>query len=235
MERPEGNTGGTREAAFALARVEKRVLTWLARRVPASWLPDHLTIIGMLGAIWVGAAYVMSRHDPAWLWMASLGLAINWFGDSLDGTLARVRRIQRPRYGFYLDHLTDALAILALGLGLGLSPYMLLATSLSIVIAYMLLSINIYLEAHVFGTFRLGYNRFGPTEGRLVLVALNTFAVIVGPVPFRVFGVAGTIFDVAGILASFAMLAMLLRRVVKNLRTLAKQEPPNVVKNGETP
>lgn len=226
----------TREAAFALARAEKRLLVAIAERLPRSVLPDHLTVLGMLGSIGIAVAYVLSRHDPAWLWVASAGLVVNWFGDSLDGTVARVRRIQRPRYGFYLDHLTDAFAILAVGLGLGLSPYMLLATSLAIVIAYLILSINVYLETHVFGTFRLGYNRFGPTEGRLLLIVLNAFAVLVGTVPFTVFGVVGTIFDLVGLVGAFTMTAMLLRRVAKNLRTLAAEEPPNTVKEaGDDP
>lgn len=221
-----------REAAFVLARVEKRVLVFIAERLPRALLPDHLTLIGMLGSVWIAVAYVLSRNDPGWLWVASAGLVVNWFGDSLDGTVARVRRIQRPRYGFYLDHLTDAFAILAVGLGLGLSPYMLLATSLSIVIAYLVLSINIYLETHVFRTFRLGYNRFGPTEGRIVLVLLNAFAAVAGPVPYTVFGVKGTIFDLVGLVGAFTMTAMLLRRVVRNLRTLGALEPPNTVKPG---
>lgn len=223
----------SREAAFVLARVEKRALIAIAERLPGAMLPDHMTLIGMFGSICVAVAYVLSRDHPAWLWGASAGLVINWFGDSLDGTLARVRRIQRPRYGFYLDHLTDAFAILAVGLGLGLSPYMLLATSLSIVIAYLILSINIYLETHVFGTFRLGYARFGPTEGRIVLILLNTFALLIGPIPFTVFGVVGTVFDLVGLLGAFTMTAMLLRRVAKNLTTLAKLEPANVVKPDE--
>jgi archaetidylinositol phosphate synthase len=168
-------------------------------------------------------------RDPAWLWGANLGLVFHWLGDSLDGTLARVRRIQRPRYGFYLDHLTDAYSTVAIGLGLGLSPYMLLSVSLAIVICYLVLSINVYLETHVMGEFRYGYGVIGPTEARLALVALNTLALTAGPLPFRLLGVGATVFDVLGLAVAVSMLLMLLRRAARNLGTLGRLEPPNTV------
>ena len=128
----------------------------------------------MLAALGIAAAYVLSNREPAWLWAASALLVVHWLGDSLDGTVARVRGTERPRYGYYLDHLVDAVATALIGIGLGLSPHMLLATGLVIVLAYLVLSINTYLETQVFGTFTLGYGRFGPTEARLALIALNT-------------------------------------------------------------
>ena len=169
-------TSAPREKAFLLARHEQRLLEALARRLPAWLQPDHLTILGVLAAVGIAAAYALSNRDPAWLWAASALLVVHWLGDSLDGTLARVRRSERPRYGYYLDHLVDAVATALIGIGLGLSPYMLLATGLAIVLAYLVLSINTYLETQVFGTFRLGYGRLGRTEARLALVALNTRA-----------------------------------------------------------
>ena len=134
-------------------------------------MPDHMTVLGVLAALGIGAAYWLSGRDPAWLWVASGLLVVHWLGDSLDGTLARVRRIERPKYGYYLDHLVDAGATIAIGAGLGLSPYMGLATGLAVVIAYLALSINTYLETQVFGVFSLGYGRFGPTEARVGLIA----------------------------------------------------------------
>ena len=121
----------------------------------------------MLAAFGIAAAYVLSNGDPAWLWAASALLVVHWLGDSLDGTLARVRKAERPRYGYYLDHLVDAVATALIGIGLGLSPYLLLATGLVIVIAYLVLSINTYLETQALGVFSLGYGRLGPTEARL--------------------------------------------------------------------
>lgn len=218
-----------RRATFLTSDLEKKLLTRIAARLPRGILPDHLTLIGLLGSAMITAGYVLSNHAPAWLWFASLGFAVNWFGDSLDGTTARVRRIQRPRYGFYLDHLTDAFSTLAIGLGLGLSPYMLLAVGLAVVVGYLILSINVYLESQVLGDFRFGYGVVGPTETRLILIGLNTLAVLVGPIPYTVFGVRATVFDVFGLAAVGGMVLMLARRVIRNLRHLGRLEPANTV------
>jgi archaetidylinositol phosphate synthase len=222
-----------RRATFVLSELEKRLLVWIAGRLPRFLLPDHMTLIGLAGSALIAFSYLMSNRAPWWLWLASLGFAINWFGDSLDGTLARVRRIQRPRYGFYLDHLTDAFTTLAIGIGLGLSPYMLLAVGLAIVIGYLVLSINVYLESQVLGDFRFGYGVVGPTETRLILIGLNTVAVLVGPIPYRVFGVEATIFDIAGLVGVGGMILMLSRRVIRNLRNLGRLEPPNTVREDQ--
>ena len=213
-----------------LAEPEKRVLVWIASRLPRWILPDHLSILGLLAAAWIGVSYALSVRNPAWLWGASAGLIVHWLGDSLDGNLARVRHIERPRYGFYVDHLGDALATVAIGLGLGLSPYMLLAVGLTIVIGYLVLSINVYLETLVVKEFRLGYGIVGPTETRILLILLNTVALVLGPIPFRAFGLGATIYDIVGILVALGMTAMLLRRILRNLRNLSRLEPPNVVK-----
>jgi len=211
-----------REKTFLLARPETRVLEWIAHRLPRRVMPDHLTALGVLAAIGIAAAYALSNRDPAWLWAASGLLVVHWLGDSLDGTLARVRRSERPRYGYYLDHLVDAIATALIGVGLGLSPYLLLATGTVIVIAYLVLSINTYLETKVFGVFSLGYGRLGPTEARLALVAINTLLVLgVGPV------VAGlSLLDVVVLGVAGAMAVALVARALRNLRELARLEPP---------
>jgi archaetidylinositol phosphate synthase len=214
-----------REPNFLLARFENRVLPWLASRLPTWVMPDHLTVLGILAAIGIASCYVLSNRDPAWLWAVDVLLVIHWFGDSLDGTLARVRRIERPRYGYYLDHLTDAFSTFIIGLGLGLSPYMLLATGLAIVVAYLALSINVYLETHVFGVFRLGYSYVGPTEARVVLLAVNTLLAAGAGLDFRLRGIGMTLLDVVGILAASVMAVLLIVRVVENLRELAHDEP----------
>jgi len=193
-------------------------------------MPDHLTGLGIVAATWIMACYWLSNDNRAWLWGANLGLVAHWFGDSLDGTLARVRKIPRPRYGFYLDHLTDAYATTALGLGLGFSPFMLVSVGLAAVVAYLILSINVYLETYVFGVFRYGYGVLGPTEARLILIALNTIALSISPLPFTIGGVEMTVFDVGGMAITVVMLALLLWRARRNLAELARLEPPNVVK-----
>src|SRR4051794_20545217 len=206
-----------REKTFLLARPEGRVLEWIARRLPAWVMPDHLTALGVLAAIGIAAAYALSGRDPVWLWAASGLLVVHWFGDSLDGTLARVRRSERPRYGYYLDHLVDAIATALIGIGLGLSPYMLLATGLVLVVAYLVLSINTYLETHALGVFSLGYGRLGPTEARVGLIALNTALALGAPL-------AGVL-DPLVLGAAGLMLCALLVRAGRNLRTLALAEP----------
>ena len=207
----------TRDKRFLLARPEARVLEWIARRIPSAVKPDHLTALGVLASVAIAAAYVLSNGDRLWLWAASALLVVHWLGDSLDGTLARVRKSERPRYGYYLDHLVDAFATAAIGIGLGLSPYMLLAVGLVIVVAYLILSINTYLETHAFGVFTLGYGRFGPTEARLVLIAVNTLLAL---------GVIGNgVLDVLGIGLAAAMILALIGRAGRNLRRLAELEP----------
>jgi archaetidylinositol phosphate synthase len=206
-----------RSKQFILAVPEARALEWIARRLPAWVKPDHLTALGVLAALAIAAAYVLSNGDKLWLWAASGLLVVHWLGDSLDGTLARVRKSERPRYGYYLDHLVDAFATAAIGIGLGLSPYMLLAVGLAIVVAYLILSINTYLETHALGVFTLGYGRFGPTEARLMLIAVNTALAI---------GLIGNgLLDVLGIGLAAAMIAALIGRAGHNLKRLAELEP----------
>jgi archaetidylinositol phosphate synthase len=215
----------TREKTFLLARPEARALEWIARRLPRFVKPDHLTLLGVLAAVGIAAAYALSNRDPVWLWAASGLLVVHWLGDSLDGTLARVRRSERPRYGYYLDHLVDAIATALIGIGLGLSPYMLLATGLVIVVAYLVLSINTYLETNVLGVFSLGYGRLGPTEARIALIAVNTLLALGIAPAVSVVGVGVTVLDVAGLAVAALMVAGLATRAARNLRELARLEP----------
>ena len=211
------HTDAPRSKKFLLAVPEARILDWIARRLPRAVKPDHLTALGVLASIGIAAAYVLSNGDELWLWAASGLLVVHWLGDSLDGTLARVRKAERPRYGYYLDHLVDAFATAAIGIGLGLSPHMLLAVGLAIVIVYLILSINTYLETQAFGTFTLGYGRLGPTEARLLLVGVNTLLAV---------GLIGDgALDVLGIALAAAMILALLGRAGRNLKRLAELEP----------
>jgi phosphatidylglycerophosphate synthase len=214
-----------RELRFLLAAPERRVLRWIAARLPARVMPDHLTALGVLAAFGIAAAYALSNQSSGWLWAASALLVVHWLGDSLDGTLARVRRIERPRYGYYLDHLVDALATACIGLGLGFSPHMLVVTGAIVVVAYLVLSINTYLETQALGSFNLGYGLIGPTEVRLLLIALNT-ALALGLTPHVVvLGVGLGLLDLVGIALVAAMVVAVTVRAARNLRTLAALEP----------
>jgi archaetidylinositol phosphate synthase len=214
-----------REPNFLTARLEKRVLRWIAARLPRRVMPDHMTALGVLGAIGVAAAYALSNESSLWLFAASALLVVQWLGDSLDGTLARVRHIERPRYGYYLDHLVDAFATAAIGVGLGLSPFMLLSIGLAVALVYLLLSINVYLEAQTLGRFSIGYGRIGPTEARIALIAANVALALGAGLSFEIAGVGLTALDLVGAVAIAVMLAGLLGRVGRNLKALAELEP----------
>jgi archaetidylinositol phosphate synthase len=223
-ERKQG-VEAEREPNFLFARFERRFLPWLAGKLPRWVLPDDMTALGVLAAFGVCAAYQLSNEASAWLWAASALLVVQWLGDSLDGTLARVRGIQRPKYGYYLDHMVDAIATAAIGIGLGLSPFMLLAIGTLIVVAYLILSINVYLESMAFGRFRLGYGFLGPTEIRAVLIALNTALALDLGLDFNILELNMTVFDAIGLGIAGVMLVLLSERVFGNLRELAKEEP----------
>jgi phosphatidylglycerophosphate synthase len=215
-----------REESFLLAVPEKRFLRWLAARLPRWILPDDMTALGVVAALAVAVAYQLSNDGNGWLWAASGLLVLQWVGDSLDGTLARVRGIERPTYGYYLDHLVDAIATAAIGIGLGLSPFMLLSVGTLIVVAYLILSINVYLESFAFNRFSIGYGKIGPTEIRLILIALNTvLALDLIGLDFHLAGLDVTVFDLVGLAIAATMIVLLLGRSFRNLRELARREP----------
>jgi len=205
-----------REKTFLLARPEQKLLEAIARRLPAFVRPDHLTVLALAAAV----AFAVAAASGSFLVAAGL-LVVHWFGDSLDGTLARVRRAERPRYGYYLDHLADAFATALIGLGLGLSAHMHLAAGLVLVIAYLALSINSYLETQALGRFSLGYGRLGPTEARIALMAL--LGVVGLGIEVSVFGL--TLLDVVALGAALVMVVALSARALGNLRVLAEREP----------
>ena len=157
-----------------LGPLERPALHWLAAHMPAWVTPDICTAIAVLGALLTMVSYGLSNYSPNYLWLASLGFFINWFGDSLDGTLARYRHIERPRYGFYIDHIIDVVCQVMIFLGLGLTPYVSFNVACLALIGYMMLSVLVYVRTCVAGEFKISYGRLGPTEGRVLAVLLNT-------------------------------------------------------------
>jgi archaetidylinositol phosphate synthase len=214
-----------REMAALLAAPERRALGWMAERMPAWVQSDHMTILGVLGSVGIAAGYALTFFGSGWLWLASGMLVVNWFGDSLDGTMARVRHKERPKYGYYLDHAVDAGTTVLIGVGIGLSPYVSMGLGLTVVILYLLLSINVYLEAVVFGVFHLAYGKFGPTEIRILLILANTvlfFApALTGATPALVQTISNTVIAVACAL----MALFLLTRFGITLHKLSRIDP----------
>ena len=205
-----------------LAGVEKKALVWMAERAPRWINSDHLTLLGLFSMVGAGAAYWASRWDPRWLWLASLGIALNWLGDSLDGTLARVRDQQRPRYGFYVDHVVDAISTLALFTGVAAGGVMSWAMAAAVVLAYYLLFIEVGLTTHALGEFEISAGLFGPTELRLLLIAGNAKAAFNAHV--HMFGHAFLLYDVGGACAVAGMVGIFVHRTVKHTATLYRQE-----------
>jgi phosphatidylglycerophosphate synthase len=163
-----------------LGPLERPALHWLAAHMP-SWVnPDILTVIGIIGAITIFAGYVLSNAAPAFLWLASFGFLVNWFGDSLDGTVARYRKIERPKYGFFVDHTVDAFGQLLIFVGLGLSPYVSFDVASLALIGYLLLSIYVYVNTYVTGVFKISYGKFGPTEIRMIAILTNLLFFFLG-------------------------------------------------------
>jgi phosphatidylglycerophosphate synthase len=212
--------------------VEKKVLVWLAQRQPRWMTSDMLTAIGVVGAIVVALGYVLSNHHIGWLWLASLGLVINWYGDSLDGTLARVRGTQRPIYGFYLDHNIDGVTIAIMCIGAGLSSLLNLYIAMAVLTLYLMLSISVYINAHLKGEFKLTYAGMGPTEFRLIMIVVNTLFATIAPlrnwaVSFLVFGtpVALGAFDIAGIGICVVLAVIYLSNFYNDAKGYAEIDP----------
>jgi phosphatidylglycerophosphate synthase len=210
----------TRVHGSFLAAAEKRALVWMAERMPAWVNSDHLTLLGFAAQIASGVCYALALHNRRMLLAAVACLAMNWFGDSLDGTLARVRQQQRPRYGFYVDHIIDSIGAVAMMGGLALSRYMHPAIAMGLLIAFLLLSIQSYLATYTLGEFHLSLWHFGPTELRVLLVAGNLAAlrwawVIQGR--YR-------LFDIGGAIGLAVMLLMLLVVSLKNTVRLYREE-----------
>ncbi len=153
-----------------LGPLERPALKWLAAHMPAWVSVDMCTIIGVIGTVVISGSYILSTWDRNFLWLASLGFVINWFGDSLDGTLARYRHIERPVFGFYIDHTVDAFSETLIFLGLGLTPYVNFSVACLALIGYLLLSVLVYIRTYVMGEFKISYGKLGPTEVRVLAI-----------------------------------------------------------------
>jgi archaetidylinositol phosphate synthase len=209
-----------------LTRIERRTLIWLAHRMPRRVNSDHLTILALVAMAGAGLSFWLARTSPIGLVLVVVCLALNWFGDSLDGTLARVRDCQRPRYGYYVDHVVDVVGTLFLFAGLGASGYMSPPVAAVLLIAYYLLSLEVYLATHSLGTFQMSFFKMGPTELR-ILLAIGAIALFWNPMPV-VAGHAMKLFDLGGIIGVAGLAVTFVVSAVRNGRTLYKAETKKV-------
>jgi phosphatidylglycerophosphate synthase len=212
-----------RDHRSILAAAEKRLLMYMAQRIPPAIHSDHLTSLALGAMALAGAAFAAARWDRRALWIVIVALALNWFGDSLDGTLARVRRAERPRYGFYVDHVLDIVGATLLFAGLACSSFMSPAVALVSLIAYLLVAGEVFLATAVNGVFRMSFGGFGPTELR-ILLAVGVMALFRDP--HIAFGpVAVRLFDLGGVIATVGLGVVFASSVLRNTTALAVAEP----------
>ncbi len=204
-----------------LAGIEKRCLIWMAKRLPASVNSDHLTVLAGVSMLGAGLCYWNGSQTALFVSIVLLGL--NWFGDSLDGTLARVRHHERPRYGFYVDHVLDALCILFIFVGLILGGHISLAVGGAFLLAYYLLTIEIALATHAVGVFRISFWKFGPTELR-ILLAIGSLRLMHSDF-VRILGTDYRLFDIGGVVGIVALLVTFMVAAARNTYLLYKAEP----------
>lgn len=222
-----GTEKAVRIQTSILNGVEKKVLVWLAERQPRWVTSDLLTYIGVAGALVCGLGFALSSLDIGWLWLSSAGLVINWYGDSLDGTLARVRGTQRPKYGFFIDHSIDAITITMMCVGAGLSPLLRLDVALGVLAAYLIISVYTYVCTIVTNQMRLTYGKLGPTEFRLIIILTNTLFIYT-PWHNLTLGVVGIelgLFDLVALAAILLMAILWLRQWLSDRRRLSRLDP----------
>ncbi len=202
--------------------LERRVLAWLAARVPASIGPDHLTALGSLGMLGAGACFWLARTYPLALVGVVVCLAVNWLGDSLDGTLARARHRERPRYGFYVDHVLDMFGAFYLLGGLALSGFMTPLVALGLLIAYLMLTTEVYLATYSLAAFHMSFLKIGPTELRIVL-AIGTIVLLFKPT-VSVFGGHYLLFDVGAVVGMCGLAVGLVTATIRHTIELYRAE-----------
>jgi archaetidylinositol phosphate synthase len=205
------------------AGMEKRALLWMAERAPHRVSSDQLTLLGFGAQVAAGTCYALARFDRRALLLVIVCLALNWLGDSLDGTLARVRKHERPRYGFYVDHIVDVLGSVVLMCGLGCSSLLHWPVAIGMLIAFLVLSAESYLATYTLGCFQLSQGIFGPTEIR-ILLAIGSLAALRSPYS-TVFGHRLLLFDLGGAIAAAAMSTMAITVAVRHTVELYRQEP----------
>ena len=207
-----------------LGPLERPAIAWLVEHMPAWVTSDHLTFLGLAAAPVIGISYWATNYNEGFLWLASFGFFLNWFGDSLDGNLARYRKTERPKYGYYIDHIVDTISEIIIFLGLGLSKYVNFDLAMLGLIGYLCMTIQVYITTNVRGVFKISYGKLGPTEIRAIAIIANTFIFFVGnhtiSLPFGEIGLYNIIVGVVVIL----LYTIFVITVFQEARTLDKED-----------
>lgn len=220
-----------------LNALEKKVLIWLAERQPAWVTSDMLTYVGTFGSVLIAAGYILSAWNIQFLWLSSFGFIVNWYGDSLDGTLARVRKTQRPVYGYYIDHTMDVINELLMFAGIGMSGLMHFPIAILVLVVYLMLTVNVSINAHLKKEFRLTYAGMGPTEFRIIMIMINTCFVLIRPLREFVLeitlagrGLDLTALDCIAIIILIILFIIYLTEIIKDAKEYAMMDPPKKYK-----
>jgi archaetidylinositol phosphate synthase len=211
---------------ISLGPFERRVLPWMAQRLPRWVVPDHLTSIGQLAALLIGISYWLTQYSLDWLWLANFGFVLHWFGDSLDGTLARTRQIQRERYGFFVDHYSDTVAVFLICIGMGLSPILDIRIALLLIIVYYAMMTLVYLVSLSRDVFKISFAGIGPTEVRLVVIIANIIVWYLKNPMIPLFGRSFSLFSLFGMGVILILAVFYIVFGESERQKLAKLDPP---------
>jgi archaetidylinositol phosphate synthase len=225
MSEPRQPQPSERQMTAFTARIERVALDWLAARLPESVTPNGLTLIGISGGMLTALGYILAGANRLWLALAVAGYVVHWFGDSLDGTIARRRGIARPRFGMFIDQSSDLFTVFCITAGIGLSPWVRFDAALAAYCGYLLVAVMVHLRANVTGVYDIAHGGMGPTEGRLILIAITTVMFFVDPATMdRWSGFSG--FDIGFLAIAFWCGVTYVREVVRVGRQLSAEEPP---------
>jgi phosphatidylglycerophosphate synthase len=210
-----------------LGPLERPALQWLAQRMPAWVTPNHLTGVGVFAGFLIAITYYLSKDDVRFLWLTNLAFVLNWFGDSLDGSLARWRKIERPKFGYFIDHTSDALTSSVICIGLGLSPFIDMAYALFVLVGYLLMMIFSYVLTISTGVFKISYGKIGPTEIRILYILANVYFMYGSNVTLQIAGRPITLFNGVPLVVGFGLILYFIFFSIREGRQISRQDPPN--------
>jgi phosphatidylglycerophosphate synthase len=213
-----------------LGPLERPAIAWLVKHLPYWVTPDHLTVLGLIAAVFIGVSYYLTSFNRNFLWLANLGFFLNWFGDSLDGNLARFRKIERPKYGFFIDHTIDTISEVSIFLGIGLSPFVDLNLAMLALIGYLCMANLVYITTSVKGVFKISYGSLGPTEVRVIAIISNVVVYFLGNPTFNVAGKSFELYNLIIIGIIFLLFFFFFSTVITEAIQLERQDRENWLK-----